>query len=292
VSDAPRDRSISYVRIRSPRGVWKTRAECAALIEKGEADFLLSGSGARHGVTGSGRGPIVRFCLAGRRAVGKRCLRGGLLGPLLGGLYLGEGRALRQVEAAARLQRAGVPTPDVLAAGSRRAACLFRAQAVVTRELAGAQNLLDLAPICASRLRRRGLLLMCADLVRAMHQAGFLHADLNVSNLVLERGPDGEILNVLDLDGGRFVVELSTTDRFRNLARLLRSYEKWIAERVRLTPREEVLFLRRYCGHERDRLRELLGRLARYRARLTLRRISWRMSAGARSGGRSLRPRE
>src|SRR5438876_3385879 len=51
VLDAPRDRSISYVRIRSPRGVWKTRAECAALIEKGEADFLLSGSGARHGVT-------------------------------------------------------------------------------------------------------------------------------------------------------------------------------------------------------------------------------------------------
>ncbi len=290
--DRPSARAFSYVRISSPNGVWKARAECAAPIEKGEADFLLSGTGARHVLPGSGRGPIVRFTLAGHPAVGKRCLRGGLLAPLLGGLYLGEGRALHQVEAAARLQEAGVPTPDVLAAGSRRVACLFRAQAVVTRELAGAQNLFELAPMCASQPRRRQILLMCADLVRAMHQAGFLHADLNVTNLVLERGPGCETLHVLDLDRGRFVGDLSMADRFRSLARLLRSYEKWIADRVRLTQREEVLFLMRYCGDHRERLRGLLGRLARYRARLVLRRISWRLSAGALSGGRSRRAGE
>jgi len=207
-------------------------------------------------------------------------------------LYLGEGRVLHQVQAAARLREAGVPTPDVLAVGSRRAACLFRAQAVVTRELAGAQNILELAPMCASRSRRRDILVMCADLVRAMHQAGFLHADLNVTNLVLERGLDCEVLHVLDLDRGRFVDVLSTTDRYRNLARLVRSYEKWIADRVRLTQREEILFLLRYCGDDRRRLRELVRRLARYRARLAFRRLSWRMSTGTRSGGHSPRPRE
>jgi len=268
------------------------RVDCAHGIEKGEADFLLSGPGTRHAVPGSGRGPIVRFTLAGRSAVGKRFLHGGLIGHLLGGLYLGGSRAIDQVRAAARLQGAGVPTPEVLAGGSRRAAWLFRAQAIVTRELAGAQNLFELAQTRTVPCHRREILAKCADVLQAMHEAGFLHADLNVTNLVLERGPDGETMHVLDLDRGSFVAALSLTHRFRSLARLLRSYEKWIADRLRLTAREEILFLRRYCRGNRELLRVLRGRLARYRARLGLRRISWRLLAAARSGDRLARPRE
>ena len=290
--DPPCDQPLSYVKVCSPGGFWTARVECAAVIESGGADFLLSGSGTRHAVPGSGRGPIVRFVLAGRPAVGKRCLHGGLLAPLLGGLYVGGGRALQQVEAAARLQREGVSTPEVLAAGSRRAACLFRAQAIVTRELAGGQNLFELSQMGASPSRRRDVLMKCGDLVRGLHEAGFLHMDLNVGNLVLEHAPDGETMHVLDLDKGRFVGSPSAAARFRNLARLLRSYEKWIADRTPLTHREKLLFLRRYCGGDREALRDLLRRLARYRARLAVRRICWRLSGAARSGNRLAGSRE
>ncbi len=285
-------RSSVYVTARSPKGVWSARAECVAAIQRGEADFLLCGPIPRTTAPGRGRGPIVRFVLAGYPAVGKRCLRGGIAGRLLHGLYLGSSRPIRQVEAAARLHEAGVRTPAVLAAGSRRTAWWLHVQAIVMHELAAARNLFELAGESVSPARRRLVLQQCADLIRAMHEAGFLHADLNVTNLVLERGPEGETLHVLDLDRGRFVRAPSTDDRFRNLARLLRSYEKWIAGRVRLSRREEVSFVRRYTGGNRLLTRQLLGRLRRYRGRLALRRISWRVSAATRSGGAVNRPVE
>jgi len=290
--DSPRACSPVYVTARSPRGIWTTRAECAKEIERGEADLLLWGPITRPTVSGRGRGPIVRFVLAGHAAVGKRCLRGGVLGNLLGDRYLGGRRAFRQLEVAARLRDVGVPTPAILAAGTRRVAWWFHVQAIVTRELAGGQDLLEIAGESLSLSRRRRVLLQCADLVRAMHEAGFLHADLNVTNLVFEHGPEGETLHVLDLDRGRFVDCPSTADRVRNLARLLRSYEKWIAERLRLSRREEILFVRRYCAGNRTLMRRLVGRLRRYRAGLALRRIVWRLSAARRSGRAPRRPME
>ena len=130
-----------------------------------------------------------------------------------------------------------------------------------------------------SRSRRRDILLLCADLLRRLHDAGFLHADLNVSNLVMERGPSGETLHVVDLDRGQFRHVLRSEERLANLARLLRSYEKWIAGSVRLSPREEATFLRCYVGHDRELARFLAKRLTRYRSRLGLRRIRWRLGS-------------
>jgi hypothetical protein len=112
-----------------------------------------------------------------------------------------------------------------------------------------------------------------------MHDAGFFHADLNLTNLVLEGGPAGGRAYVVDLDRGRFRRPLGTARRFRNLARLLRSSEKWLGRGVRLAPREELAFLRRYCGSDGALLRLLLGRLRRYRAALRLRRLFFGVAA-------------
>ena len=268
-----------YVDIRSPAAVWIVRRGYEKGIERGDLDFLLQGKAGGPARAGSGRGPLARILLAGQPAVGKRALHGGLLGPLIGRLYFGNRRGLDQVRAAVRLGLAGVPTPTVLAFGSARAFCPFCAQAIVTRELQGAQNLFELAGGAPPPRRRRDLLLLCADLVRRMHDAGFLHADLNLSNLVLERGPTGETLHVVDLDRGRFRQVVSPELRLRNLARLLRSYEKWIAGRLRLSRREEIRFLRRYGGHDRALVQFLLKRLARCRSRLGPRRLRWRLTA-------------
>ena len=286
----PEDLALLYVEVRSPAASWIARRECADAIRRGEADVLFDESRGGTARAGSGRGPMARLVLAGLPAVGKRALHGGLLGPLLGRLYLGRRRAVEQVRTALRLERAGVATPAVLAVGSARAFGPFCAQAIVTRRLEGAQNLYEAACSAPERVRRGDVLLLCAGLLRRLHDAGFLHHDLNVSNLVLERGHAGETLHVVDLDRGRFHRTVSAQERLGNLARLLRSYEKWIAGKVRLSRREEVRFLRGYAGRDRELARFLAEGLARYRSRLGLRRLRWRLAGGAGSEDRLAGP--
>ncbi|HEU4400865.1 MAG TPA: lipopolysaccharide kinase InaA family protein [Candidatus Polarisedimenticolia bacterium] len=260
-----------------------TLPECAEEIARGETDFLLAGAGPRDKRPGSGRGTLARFRLAGRGVVGKRALHGGLLGRFLGGLYLGRKRGLRQLQLAHRLDRAGLPTPEILAFGWRRSLGVLHAQAIIAREIPRAQNLYEAARENAPWRRRRVILESSGSLVRRMHDAGFVHGDLNVTNLVVGEGPEGDRLHIVDLDRGRFVRRVGSRQRFRNLARLLRSYEKWIAGRWRLTPREEMIFLRGYCGPDRSLLRDLGHRLQSYRRRLGLRRIAWGWSVSAAS---------
>jgi Lipopolysaccharide kinase (Kdo/WaaP) family len=276
MSPAPRGITPQYVEVRSPAAFWIAGRGCADAIARGQADFLFEERPRAPIEAGSGRGVTARFTLAGKAVVGKRALRGGLFGPLLGGLYLGSRRVLDQVRTSERLRSAGVATPEIVAAGSERVLGPLRAHAIVSHELAGARNLLELAEDAPSPPLRRQLLAACAALVRRMHDAGFLHADLNVGNLVLERGGATPVLNVVDLDHGRFLNSVSPRRRFRNLARLLRSYEKWIAPRLRLSGREELLFLRCYAGRDRALLRRLVRWLSWYRSRLGLRRILWR----------------
>ncbi|HKB07549.1 MAG TPA: lipopolysaccharide kinase InaA family protein [Candidatus Polarisedimenticolia bacterium] len=271
---SPAEFAPAYAEIRSPAAEWIARRDCAEAIRQGAADALFREPAAGTVTTATGRAPIARLRLGETRAIGKRSLHGGLLGPLLGRLYLGSGRGLDQLRAAIRLRGSGIPTPEVLAVGSAPVCGPLRAQAIVTRELEGGRNLYEVSGGAPAPTRRREILRMCAGLVRRLHDAGFLHADLNVGNLVLQPGPAGETLHVIDLDRGRFLPVLSPRVRLANLARLLRSYEKWIACSLRLTRREEVDFLRCYARGDRALVRDLARRLARYRTRLGLR--PWR----------------
>jgi hypothetical protein len=275
------------VEVRSPAAAWIARPEAAEDIGAGRLDFLLAGPGIRATRSGAGRAPLAQVTLKDWDAVGKRSLHGGVLGSMLGGLYLGPGRVRAQIEAAARLERLGISTPQILAVGWRPRAVLFRSLAIVTRTIPRAQNLYEAAHDDAPWGRRRVILERSADLVRALHDAGFRHADLNVSNLVLGGGPEGDGVHVVDLDKGRFVGAMGISGRFAGLARLLRSCEKWLAGSTPLGPRDELLFLRRYCRADRALFRTLQERLQRYRARLRMKRLVWRLLRGRPSGHRA-----
>lgn len=252
-----------YVLVRSPVAWWLARGECADELERGDADRLLAGRGRRGKRPGSGRGPVVLLGLGGVPAVGKRALHGGIAGPLLAGLYWGPGRILAQLRTALRLQERGIPTPDVLAVGWRPVFAGLTAQAIVTRAIPGAENLYEATRHDAPWRRRRVILSQSAAVVRAMHDVGFLHADLNVTNLILGGTATGDRIHVVDLDKGRFVGKAGLRERAANLARLVRSYRKWIQGISRLSPREEIFFLRSYCRSDRALLRCLLRRLGR-----------------------------
>jgi tRNA A-37 threonylcarbamoyl transferase component Bud32 len=256
--------------------VWMVRPGDAGDLERSAAPLILEGHGRRTAGPGRGRGEMTRLTIGGRQALGKRALHGGFLGPLLGGVYLGHGRIKAVACAALRLRSAGVPTPDVIAAGWRPIAGPFCALALLTETIADAVSLHEcLLASPPTPVRRRALLRAAGETVRAMHGAGFRHADLNLANLVVEAGSGRPRLQVIDLDGGRFAAGIPRRAAMANLRRLLRSWEKFIEPRVRGGMRDLAAFLRGYTAIPAER-RRLAEELIRHRSRLWARRIAWR----------------
>lgn len=256
--------------------VWMVRPGDAGDLERSGAPRLLEGDGVRASGQGRGRGVMTRMMVGGREAIGKRALHGGLLGPLLGAVYIGHGRIDAVAGAALRLRSAGVPTPDVIAAGWRPMTGPFCALALLTELVPGATSLHEWLRASSPTPGRRRLLLRAAgETVRGMHRAGFRHADLNLANLLVEGGAGWPRVQVIDLDGGRFTTGAPDRAATGNLRRLLRSWEKLIEPHLKGGLRDLVAFLRGYAADPEER-RRLAGALLRYRSRLWARRLVWR----------------
>jgi tRNA A-37 threonylcarbamoyl transferase component Bud32 len=120
--------------------------------------------------------------------------------------------------------------------------------------------------------QRRRLARAVADAVARMHDAGILHADLNLRNLLVRETAGAPEVFVIDFDRARVHPELSLDERLGNLFRLDRSAQKWPATRraVGLLDRLRVLraYLRRYPqwrGREREVARAYRGVPLRHR---------------------------
>ena len=137
--------------------------------------------------------------------------------------FLGE-RAFAELVTTHRLWRRGAPVPEALAAVQRKRGIAYTA-CLVTRRV----------PRCipaSHALRGRsaaevdGILEAMGRAVRALHQAGGRHADLNAHNLLVPEERDGAV-KVIDLDRARVspgpVVGAAAA---ANLRRLLRSLRK------------------------------------------------------------------
>ncbi len=114
---------------------------------------------------------------------------GGALGGLLGTRFLGAGRMLEEFRVHLHALRRGVPTCVPVALRIERHGPLVTAH-YVTRKVVDAVDLVDFVdriPTCplpgAERLARS-----VADAVAGMHDAGILHADLNLRNLLVAQG--------------------------------------------------------------------------------------------------------
>ncbi len=104
------------------------------------------------------------------------------------------------------LQKAGIPTCDVLAIAVRRRRGLHREGFLLSREIAGAVELRDFLrdrrPAAEERnpRYRRELIEELADLTARLVDGGFDHRDYHVGNLLIRPGaPAGRRLHVVDL---------------------------------------------------------------------------------------------
>jgi hypothetical protein len=181
----------------------------------------------------------------------RHATRGGLIGTLLGGLYAGVDRPLRELRAAAAARSAGVSVPEPLAVLVTRVGGLFCRFTVIAREVDNAQDLLTVAS-APSVAGKRDLLNRVADEMRRLHESGVYHADLTMKNILMS----GSSVYIIDLDKATLAPKRDERLDMMNLSRLNRSIVKLLGTRGFVSRTDKLRFLRRYLGG-RDRIKEL-----------------------------------
>jgi 3-deoxy-D-manno-octulosonic acid kinase len=177
----------------------------------------------RNEVDGEARGRgTTHFVRTGRQQfVLRHYRRGGLIAKVMGDRYFWRNesttRAFAEWQLLYHLHRAGLPVPAPVAARYRRQGLFYTADLITER-------LLDSISL-AEALRRRGIPILgwitIGRCIRAFHDLGVCHPDLNAHNIMLV-GDDSVYL--IDFDRGRLMKPGMWCDG--NLVRLRRSLEK------------------------------------------------------------------
>lgn len=169
-----------------------------------------------------GRGGMTRHEAGGLRILVKSHRRGGLLRGLLPDAFLSASRARREARALEILSRLGL-SPRCLALEIR--GLVLKRMRIAVEEIEGAADLLA-AEIPPSE--QAAMAATAGRAVRAMHDAGVAHADLNASNILVRREGSAWRAWIVDLDGARIAPGgVPGERRIAEVLRLCRSIDKW-----------------------------------------------------------------
>lgn len=155
---------------------------------------------------------------------------GGAFAALTGDLFPLPTRAPRELQNAARLAAAGVPTPEVVAYTIHPVARLLARSDVMTRRLPEGRDFPDAWRAATAPADQDAMIDAVAVLLRALSDAGALHADLNVKNVYIAGAGASATAYVLDVDRVSFAHTPQVSAR--NFARFARSVHKWNAQRA------------------------------------------------------------
>ena len=166
----------------------------------------------------AGRAPLKRFSYSEGTGLIREYRRGGFVRHFMTKSYLFDNRPLHEIEVHCAAYRSGVAVPMPLGAYWERRGPIYRGAFAVAR--IEAVHLLDYlssdGEVNEDALRR------CGAALRQMHDAGFIHADLQIRNiLIADSGP-----YIIDLDKARQCSSVSPSAREINLVRLSRSFQK------------------------------------------------------------------
>lgn len=181
----------------------------------------------------------------------RKYLRGGLVRFVNHDLFFGNTRPFQELLIGTQALRSGIPTALPLAAVSIRTAVFFYRCYLVTRELTGCVDLprylMDLpgnSPSAADRKKEK-VLVKTAETVRTMHDKGFLHADLNMKNILVD-ATDPDNIYIIDWDKSVLKNRLSRVERSTNLIRFCRSMAKLAQKDLPIAAKDPELFLSAY----------------------------------------------
>ena len=208
------------------------------------------------------------------------CRRGGVMAGWIGDRSLSSARVFREFSTWTTLRDQGISLPPPVLAVSRRRGLFWRS-AFASIERREAKDGLDFLATSPTEARLRATCAGFARALREFHDAGAIHGDLHVRNILIDSaGIDDEReaprCTLIDLDRTRIVGSISPRQRVRELLRFRRSLEKAGHGRF-TTKRYQALVLSAYCAGDRALRRSLL-RWSRLEALgIHRHRIAWRL---------------
>jgi tRNA A-37 threonylcarbamoyl transferase component Bud32 len=136
-----------------------------------------------------------------------------------------------------------------------------------------AEALLAQSPDRARRVRAAAA---AGEAVRTLHDAGVLHGDLHLKNLLLLEQGDRTRALLADLEPGRWAPQ---PDPRRRMAEIMRLYRSIVKRRLLDTAGPEVLasFLEAYTRGDPTLRAALLAHLRRERRRVALHALGYRL---------------
>lgn len=208
----------------------------------------------------SGREPLRLLQVNGTTCLARRFTHGGLARAVTGARFQDPARPFHELLLSEQLRSHGIRTPRVVAARSVRVRPLGYELTVVTERLDGVQDLGWLLGevrrgAAPPRRLQRGLVAAGA-LIRSLHGVGFVHADLQPANLMVDREDPGAPATAIDLDRSRFAAQgpLPLALAQKNLGRLWRHVARREREHGAVLSRSDrVRFLLSY-GVAREEL--------------------------------------
>ncbi|USD65172.1 3-deoxy-D-manno-octulosonic acid kinase [Vibrio sp. SCSIO 43136] len=178
---------------------------------------------ASHKVVGSatGRGTTWFVQLDTIQAALRHYRRGGLFGKLVKDHYLWSGwentRSYQELHLLAHLRQSGVNVPTPIAARAVKRVFCYQAD-ILTEKIPNARDLVDI--LCDKALDGETYRAI-GEQIRALHQAGVNHTDLNIHNILLD---DQGRVWIIDFD--KCYQQQGQDWQQGNLDRLLRSFNK------------------------------------------------------------------
>ncbi len=208
----------------------------------------------------------------------RKYLRGGLIRFINKDLFLNSHRPLDELNIGTEAFRKGIPTAETLAAVSIKVSGFFYENYLITKELASCCDLPQYLERLSKSLKNNFLekkeqvLLKTAEAVKTMHDNGFLHADLNMKN-ILVHSLNPEKLYIIDWDKSVLQDKLSDSERSSNIIRFCRSMAKLKQGGIPVTEHDRELFLNSYW---KDPEKALID-LEKLNRTVTRRKVIWKI---------------
>jgi 3-deoxy-D-manno-octulosonic acid kinase len=199
-----------------------------------------------------GRGTVQRIELSERgNIIVRHYQRGGFVRHFVRNLYWDRPpRPLVELICTETARQRGVPTVEVLGAGVEWVGVGLYHGTFITREAEGCINLWEWLHGRPTGKVRETMVAAVAQAIASMHHAGIAHADLNLTNILVQIATDSPAVLLIDFDRGRvFPDSLPPRQRERHLRRLHSSLNKLDPGGLLSSPTDLEIFCRAYRQH-------------------------------------------
>ncbi len=201
------------------------------------------------GSVAGGRGVVQRLPLSdGGHAIIRWYRRGGFVRHFIQDVYWDRPfRPFAELASTEIARQRGVPTVEILAAGVKQLAWGCYRGVFISREATGFSHLWEWLQTHPPPTERKSTIETVAHTIVQLHTAGILHADLNLTNILVRVTDSIAEALIIDFDKAQiFPTALPEPYRKKVLRRLQRSLEKLDPQRQFTSSADKEIFCRAY----------------------------------------------